>query len=615
MVTTVGQLLVNKALPPEFRDETRVLGKGETDKLLAQIAKAHPDEYREITHRLVQLGRNAAYEEGTTLRLSSIQPVVDKSAVLARVEKEEARIDRDRTLTPEQKQDEREVLFHDAAEELKKATMDAALATDNPFALQVKSKARGNPDQLTGLLTTPGIYQDAKDNVIPLFIGRSYAQGLAPHEYWAATYGARKGVISSKFATRQAGALGKLFGMAVMDAVVTEDDCDTPFGIPVKVDDNDNVGSVLARKTGKFPAGTVVSKDVAAELQKAKYDEILVRSPITCGSKKGVCKQCVGIREGGDFPPVGYHIGLNSASALAEQIAQSSLNVKHSGKKAKGVGSYSGFNVIKNLATVPKTFPDRAILAETDGKVTKVEEAPQGGYYVTVGDQEHYVSADLPLTVKEGDEVEAGDQLSDGIVNPADVVRLKGVGEGRRYFADRLTQAFRETNFSVNRRNAEVLARSIVNHVQVDDPDAEGEHLPGDVVTYGSWAFGYRPRKDAKRLAPKAAIGQYLEEPALHYTVGTRVTRNVANTLQKFDTADVLTHAQPAGVSPVMMSVVKTPEFTDDWMARLSSTYLSKRLMEDVHSGATSNVHGVNPVPGIAKGTEFGQRKGKAFTY
>lgn len=1379
--------MVNRVLPRELQDYGRVLTKGDTDKLLAQLARSDPEAYRDISHKLVQLGRNAAYEEGTTLRLSSILAPMDKTDLIAHIQQQDDRIDADKTMTPEEKQEARETVYAEVNDALKKMTYDSALAADNPFALQVKSKARGNPDQLAALMTTPGVYQDAKDNTIPVFIRHSYAEGLQPHEYWAATYGARKGVIScltydtqvvmadwsirslgslavgdwimgvnrdstvkpvrvsrifyngiqpvyeyvfrknassefvsvkstvkhkfmarvwhagargtprkpgpaeltpigearfcardsrnnyvgqltaglspdatfgisepralllgiilgdgctaastrgaitlscadtkmvedvrpylnafgleldksagsnynwtlrrvgsnidwtdtgknkimnnairawlwsllgnlradqkrlpsivwswdqvscgaliagylatdgcvvrprngrgwisfgstsrellqdiarlleyrfgiwtnpisscsfdcrrpmhqltvthpdaiarlqlllvvpgvkearlkrfdatrsverhadlgcrvqmckyigevpvmdievddpdhmymlanglissnSKFATRQAGYLGKLFGMSVMDSVVTSDDCDTPYGIPVPLDDDDNVGSVLARPAGGFSAGTVITKDVLGALQGKKVDQVIVRSPITCGTRQGVCKQCVGVREGGKFPPMGYHIGLNAASALAEQIAQSSLNVKHcvshytpilyadwsvkqikdvqvgdmvmgcgvdghmrpvkvlnvfdngprecyrtvfqqngthggsewvlestldhkmlstrrvasqldsalngiprvlpvgtkskwfyailpssyddtgltdeplalllgnllgdgcyteavngvhlssadltqidtlqnylnplglklsklqghdyyyrvsgsndtqadrlgnpvrnylekhgmwgkyayekelpevvrtwnnrsiaaligglivtdgsiylsdgknkpsialmstskvmleqvqhllkwrfgilttnittvsfsgkqirglntvkeyfqqhdqyqftitswpmvqkfhqvipligvkqakldslmaayrqhrnnipglvrvrqeyvgmlptmdievdhpdhlfvlanglvvsnSGKKAKGQGAYTGFNVIKNIATVPQTFPDKATVSELDGKVTKIEEAPQGGYHVYVDDQQHYVPQDMAVLVKEGDTLEAGDQLSDGVINPADVVRLKGLGEGRRYFAQRLTQAFRETNFGVNRRNAEVLARSIVNHVQVDDPDAAGEHLPGDVVTYGSWAYGYRPRKDAARVVPKAAIGKYLEEPALHYTIGTRVTKSVADTFKKHGINDVLTHAQPVGVSPAMMSVVKTPEYTDDWMARLSSSYLKTRLLEDVHAGATSNVHGVHPIPGIAKGTEFGESKGKGFTY
>jgi len=271
---------------------------------------------------------------------------------------------------------------------------------------------------------------------------------------------------------------------------------------------------------------------------------------------------------------------------------------------------------VKNMAIIPTTFPHRATVAELDGKIESVEDAPQGGTNIVIGDEVHYVGPELPLHVKKGDTVEAGDQLSGGIVNPADAVRHKGIGEGRRYFADRMTQAFRDSSYKVNRRNVEVLARAMVNHVKIDDPEGAGDQLPGDVATYSNVAHSYRPRKDAQRRSLKAARGQYLEEPALHHTIGSRVTKRMSDQLQQFGVNSVLTHSQPASFTPSMVSVVKTPEYTEDWMARLGSAYLKTRLLEDVQRGAKSQTHGINPIPGIAKGTEFGRPpKGKGFTY
>jgi DNA-directed RNA polymerase subunit beta' len=615
MRTTIGQVIVNDTLPEDLRDYNRVMTKGAADNVLEEVARRYPERYREVSHAMMQRGRHAAFEEGTTLRLSDLISPIDKTESLAHVTKQERAIDADRTSTPDQKSDAKEELYSAIHEYLKGATYDETLKRENPLALQVLAKARGSKDQLTSLMTTPGMYQDSNGRTIPMFIRKSYAEGLDPHEYYAASYGARLGVVSTKSGTRQAGYLGKLMAAAAVDSVVTQDDCGTPYGVPVATDDNDNVGSVLARDTGGIPAGTVLTQSVLAKL-KPDNKEIMVRSPMTCGTHKGVCKQCVGIRESGKFAPIGYNIGLNASSALAEQLAQGSLNLKHSGKKYKGTGDdFSGFDVVKNLATIPSNAPNSATVSELEGKVDSIEEAPQGGSIVTIEGQPHYVSPDMAVRVKVGDNVEAGDALSGGIVNPADVVRLKGIGEGRRYFAGRMTKAFRDSGYGTNRRNVEVLARSLINHVQIDDADAAGQHLQGDVVTYNSWQHGYKPRRDAQTLAPKKAIGRYLEQPVMHYTPGTRVTKSVAQKMGEFGVESVLAHEQPVGISPAMQSVTNVPEFGDDWMARLGSSYLQKRLLEDVHRGAESNVHGLNPLPGIAKGTEFGQQKGKAFTY
>ena len=614
--TTIGQLLVNDALPKEYQDHTRLMSKDAVDDVLAQIVKANPEKYKDISHKLVQLGRHAAFEEGATIKLSSLAPAFDKTEFMDHVAKQERRIARDKTLTPQERDDARILVYGEMQKFLTDRTYDEALAQGNPLATQVKSKARGNPAQLAAMLTTPSVYQDSKDRTIPVFIRRSYAEGLEPHEYWAATYGARKSIISTKFSTRQAGALGKQLGVAVASLVVTKPDCGTPYGIPVGADDKDNLGSVLARNTAGFTAGTVIDKNVLAKMKKDKVENIMVRSPITCNLPEGVCQQCTGIRDGGVFPEIGHHLGYNASSALAEQLAQSQLNQKHSGGQSHGGKAvYSGFDTINSLAQVPKTFPNRAAVADLDGRVNKIEAAPQGGTNITVGDQVHYVGPDLGMQVKEGDHVEQGDQLSDGIINPADAVRYKGIGEGRRYFADRFTQAFRDTKLGVNRRNVEAVARAAIDHVAVNEPEGLGDYLPGDIVKYNALASTYKPRKDARMLNPYKAVGQYLEEPALHYTLGTRITKGVADRLKQFDVESVMAHPTPMGFTPNMVSVTKAPQYEKDWVARLGSSYLETRLLQDVHRGASSNIHGLNPLPGLAKGTEFGKPVGKDFTY
>jgi DNA-directed RNA polymerase subunit beta' len=606
MPTTIGKLLVNQVLPPGFQTDA-VLNKDAADELLARIAEAHPDKYREISHKLMQLGADTVYTEGTTLRLSDTRTPVDRKALLQHVKMQTRRIAADDTLSRDEKEAALAGVFGLVQDDLKKQTYAAALAANNPFALQVKSKARGNQSQLMALMTTPGIYEDADGKVVPTFIQRSYAEGLRPHEYWAATYGARKSVISTKFATRDAGDLGKQFGAAANSTLVTEDDCGTAAGMPVDSDDTDNLGTVLARDTGKFKAGTVITAPVLAELKK-KHEKLVVRSPITCGAKKGVCKQCAGIRETGDFPELGYNIGVNAASALAERIAQSSLNVKHSGGVAgsKGETVYAGFPIVEQLAQVPETFPHLSPLASVDGRVDEIRDAPQGGQIITINGTPHYVPAGRKVYVQPGDTLEAGDQLASGIIDPSEIVRYKGIGEGRRYFAQRMTQAFRDTDYGVNRRNVEVLARSMIDHVVSDDIDGSDATTPGEIASYNTVASQYRPRADASLMEPGSAVGSYLEQPVLHYTIGTKITRNVAKELASFGHNRVMAHKAPPPFTPEMQSLRKVPQHEQDWVARLGSSYLGSGLLKSVHRGAESRLHGMHPVPGIAKGTELG---------
>ena len=395
-----------------------------------------------------------------------------------------------------------------------------------------------------------------------------------------------------------------------IDQVVTTDDCGTTNGIPVSVDDQDNVGAVLQSPAGGFSAGTVITKQVLDQIREKGEDEIVIRSPITCGCKDGLCKKCVGIRENGRFPDIGYNVGVNAASALGERVTQGALNTKHSGRN-DALGSYIGFEGLKNMTTIPKAFDVKASVAGRDGKVTAIEPAPQGGQYVVLDDDRDdriYVPGNLKPSVKVGDVLEAGDAVSTGMVSPADVVQYKGVGEGRRYFMNRFRQVFKESGYGVNRRNVEVLSRALINNVQVENPDSEGSGLPGDIMRYSAWAAGYTPRSDSTHgPVDKTALGRYLEQPVLHYTIGTRVTPSVLKSLKRHKVEDLTTHAYPPGVVPHMVSIVDAPAYSGDWMARLGTSYLKERLLEDVQRGGHSELHSTNPVPSMAKGIELGK--------
>lgn len=796
MLTTVGQVLVNDALPPRFRDYGRVMDSKGIENVLEEIAREAPEEYAGVTKRLMDVGNAAAFDTGTTIRMSDLRPAYDKRPILQALDIAEAKIRSDKTLTDAQKSEMIEKLYDKANGRIMEETYNAELARKNQLALQVASKARGNKVQLAAFVSTPGTYSDPSGKMVPMFIRHSFAEGLTPAEYWAGSFGARNGVVSTKTATAKGGAFGKLLSASAIAQVVTEEDCGTEGGLPVKVDDDDNIGAVLARPAGGYEAGTVITKNVLSDLRKDKrHDEIVVRSPVTCGCKDGVCSRCAGIRETGGFPPIGYNLGTNAASAFAERITQGALNclaegtkvrmadrsvkniedikpgdmvlgcdlngnltptpvlnwydngiqpcfetifrgysydvslkstcihkllcaskevekyyddnirgvydwkflrknddigtnvimpvgetllkthalvinedgdkeyffsstiaflglrhvydieignethlfllenglnvsnTKHSGKSIKGKGQYQGFNMLTSLAKVPKVFPDRATLSTVDGTVTKIEDAPQGGTYVFVDDgsedKRHYVAPGYDLDVKVGDELEAGDQISDGVIDPSELVKYKGIGEGRRYWASRFTQAFRDSGFAANRRNAEVLARTVMNTVKLENEDEAGEGLPGDVLTYTAWSNGFKPRKNSSLVAPTvASIGKYLEQPVLHYTIGTRITPAVIKTMKKFKVDQMMVNDTKPDVTPFMERIEDSNAEKKDWMARLGTTYLKSRLMEDVARGAESHLHSTEPYPGIAKGVEFGdwgqplsKNKSEHFTY
>jgi hypothetical protein len=288
-------------------------------------------------------------------------------------------------------------------------------------------------------------------------------------------------------------------------------------------------------------------------------------------------------------------------------------NSKHSGGVAGQTKGQQGFPVLDRLISIPETFPGGATHAQLDGHVGSVVDAPQGGRYVHVNGERHYVRPDLELKVKPGDEVEAGDVLTDGIPNPAEFVKHKGIGEGARRFLETFTEAAQGAGFRPHRRNLELVTRGLINHVRLDQPT--DRYSAGEILPYAAVEADYRPRDGHQTLEPKAAVGQYLERPVLHYSVGTRVTPSVVRQLGAYGVEQVAAHPEPPPFSPVMVRSHETSNVDQDWLTRGLGIGVEKTLLRGVHRGDYADLGGTSYVPALAEGVGFGQPGKKTTGY
>lgn len=288
-----------------------------------------------------------------------------------------------------------------------------------------------------------------------------------------------------------------------------------------------------------------------------------------------------------------------------------SNSAKHTAGMAAGKKSYSGLPTIIQFTQSPEAFKDRGAVSELDGTVTDVYEAPQGGMYVTVGDHKHYVLPGHEIYVRVGDKVEAGDQLAEGIVDPEDIVRLKGLGEGRLYYAERLNQMLADSGAGTDKRNTEVLARGAIRHIRITNPEGMGSYLPDDLVDYNAAQKTFKAPETAKEMRPKDAIGKYLQKPYLHYTVGTKVTPSVAKKLARNDYNSLLVDDSAPGFEPFMVRLRTASHTNPDWMASLATSSIAKQLNESATRGDDTNIES-NPDyrPRLAVGENFGKNVG-----
>jgi len=611
--TTIGQLLVNEALPKEMRDYTRTLdGKG-VKKLLREIAEKDPDKYREISKKLADVGRDAAYTTGG--QSFSIEHLRPTKSVLASRQRLNRRI-REIMSKDNWDEDKKEAKIIEATAAEHEKLLDGVYADakelGNPLADQVASGARGNKMTLKRLIGGDMLYVDHHDHTIPFPVQQSYGEGLDPASYWAGTYGARKGIIDEKFATMDVGYFSKQLNQLTHRLMVLADDAEEDKtakksrvlrGLPVKTDDPDNEGALLASDMGGYKRNTVLTPKILEDLADQGMERILVRSPTVAGPSSGVYARDVGVRERGDLPPVGDMVGIAAAQALSEKLTQGALSSKHSGGVKGETQSVTGFQHVNQLVQVPKTFKGGAAHAQMDGKVTDITEAPAGGQYVTISGERHFVLPGFGLKVKRGDNVEAGDVISDGIPNPSEIVKHKGIGEGRRYFIDIFADAYRAGKMYANRRNIELLSRSLIDHVEMTDED--DDHVPGDVIPYQQLEAGWQPRDGMRSVAPKLGVGKYLESPVLHYTVGTQIKPSMLPVLDEFGVKNIDVHDEAPPFRPYMVRAQASVGHDPDPLVRFLGSDQKKNLMSAVHRGAVSDTKSTSFVPSLAAGEDF----------
>jgi hypothetical protein len=608
---TAGQLIVNEILPSDMRDMGRVIDKKSLSKLLSELALKHPDKYREISYKLGKIGREAAYSSGgNSFGLKHMRRA--QVAIKAR-QALQGKIDEildDDGIDDKQRDDRIVGLLGKLMKSQQDEIFNESMSENNPLAIQLVGAGRGNKMNLASLRGSDGLYQDHRDRLIPIPVLRSYSQGLSPLEYWAGTYGARQGVMAVKFATQDAGYFGKQLNQIAHRMLVTAAERDkdtlTTIGLPVDTDDNDSEGSLLSLEAGGYPRNTILTPKIIADLRKRGIKRLLVRSPAVSGTPDGgVYANDVGVREFGRRPVTGENVGLAAAQALSEPLSQSQLSAKHTGGVAGESKAVSGFDYIDQLVQVPKTFKGGAAHAEVDGTVQSVQPAPAGGFFVTIDGQKHYVASGFGVTVNKGDKVEAGDVISEGEPNPGLVTQHKGIGEGRRYFINAFRHAMQDAGIKTNRRNIELLARGLINHVRLTDE--HGEFGPDDIVPYSMLESSYEPRTGFKTIHPRGAVGKYLERPYLHYSIGTKIKPSMMKDFDEFGIKSVDIHDDPPPFEPEMVRGAANLQHDPDFMTRMFGSGLKGGLMDAVHRGGSSTELGTSFVAGRARAVDFGR--------
>lgn len=623
METTVGKLLLQRRVPHNLKDfvKTNTLDKKGIGSLFSTLSQGDSGQYRDYVTNLTRVGFEVATRQGSTVPLNDLSPLDDKDEQFAALHK---KLDHIKAGEGTKKEKELKILtaYGDFTNNFEKSLADVGLKKNHTLAKVIKAGARGSMSQYRQTVGASILVNDEKGRPMLEFpVQHSFAEGLTIPEYLAHSYGTRQGAIATKLAIADSGYFSKQLSRSSMPIKVEEHDCGTNNGIPVSTSDRESIGAFLAHPAGTFKKNNEITGAMLSTLADKGIKEIIVRSPITCQSSRrshnwAVCQLCIGKREKGTLPDLDSYIGVTAATALGEPLAQGQLNTKHTaGAAALGKTVASGFKLVEQLANPAQNFQNRAGVAEIDGVVTSIKAAPQGGHYVAIKGTKNevveYIPSGFNVHVKLGTYVEAGDILSEGIVNPSDIVKHKGIGEGRRYYSDVMHKAFAEAGMGVNRRNFEIISKGAIDHVKITHPDGVGDYLPDTIVSYQGIEKNYKPSSTAKHLRIDQALGKYLEEPVLHLTIGTKLSSSLIALLKRHNITSVLVGDEPPPFAPSMLRLLDVPGEVPDWAHQLNSSYLEKRLIKGVNEGISSNLKGPSPILGISYGVGFGNKIGE----
>ena len=593
-MATFGEHLVENVLPAEYHGRGPFT-KAKLHEVLVEIAKKHPEKYPRIVSELKRIGDEIATVDGLSVGLDDIAPhYATRDSLISSISTGFHRrnpAEKDKALLAAQN-----------------AMVDHAKSHQGTMGEMVRSGGRGNAAQLMKIVGAPVLARDDKDRIIRWPILRGYSEGLKPSEAWATNTEARVNEIKARLSVTEPGDLGKILINNMNDKLVTIPDCGTKNGISMNACDSHIVDRYLAHASTDpmLAAGTLLTPQVAQKLNCSK--NVVVRSPMTCEAPHGVCQKCQGLSPSGQLHGIGTNVGVRAAQALAEPLTQVALSSRHASSVRTGTGDDKapvGIKGVRQLLEIPESFMNKATVAEHEGKVTRIENAPQGGKYVWVNGTQHYVPPSLRVTTRIGAQVEAGDSLSDGVPRPNDIVKHKGLGVGRQYLVDTLHATYKRAGTDVDKRHLETLASTVMNHVYVADP-GNGDHgfMRGDVINYNRYKASLANSRNSVPL--KDSIGETLADNLLHFTAGTLITPSVRDALTKQGIKEVHVATSGPHVEPWMRPASRTPLLNPDFLGRLSHRYLKESLLEGAHRGDTSDTQGYSPGAAYAAGTTFG---------
>lgn len=562
LITTVGKLIFNEILPNSFpyineptrsnleietpekyfldpganvHEEIKKLDliqpfkKGILGDIIAEIFKRFKiSETSKMLDKMKDLGFSFSTKAGITVGVSDIVVLQEKGVLL-----DEAQLKVDNVLkqfrrgliTEDERYDRVISIWSDVKDVIQDKLIES-LSNENPIYMMSDSGARGNPSNYTQLAGMRGLMANPAGRIMELPIKSSFREGLTVLEYFISTHGARKGLADTALKTADSGYLTRRLVDVAQDVIVREADCGTDRGLTVRalMHGPEMIEPLIDRLIGrtlfetiKHPEtgevivseGEVISEDQAKQIVDAGIEEAKIRSVFMCNTKHGVCQECYGRNLAtGDDVEVGEAVGIIAAQSIGEPGTQLTMRTFHT-------GGVAGDDITQGLPRIQELFEARnpkgqAVISKIDGIVQELKEVRDRQVIVIKGDDEE-VEHPIPYNARQrfsvGDEVTAGEELTEGSVDPKELLVVKGVEAVQNYLLREVQRVYRLQGVEIGDKHVEVMVRQMLRKIRVTD-SGDTDVLPGSLLELHQF-------KEANEEALKQDLQPAVGEPVL----------------------------------------------------------------------------------------------------
>ncbi len=505
---TVGRLIYNEGIPqdlgfvdrsdPEKAFDLEIdfpVIKKNLGTIIAKCINVHGlSKSAEVLDYIKATGYKYSTKGAITVSVADVAVPEAKKEILAKADQDVENIRKQfkrGLITNEERYDAVIKVWEKATKDVTEAMKDN-FDDLNPIYMMAQSGARGNMNQLKQIAGMRGLMADTSGKAVEIPIKSCFREGLDALEYFISSHGARKGLADTALRTADSGYLTRRLVDVSQDLIIREDDCGTHDGIEVEEirDGNQVLEKLDERLVGRYlvedlydpetkellcDTNTMISDDLAKKIMNSGIKKVKVRSILGCRSKYGACSKCYGMGLATrQRVAIGESVGIIAAQSIGEPGTQLTMRTFHTGGVAGG-------DITQGLPRVEELFEARnpkglATITEIDGKVTINDDKKRKEVTVVGKDdaKTYVIPFGSKLKVKEGDEIKAGAPLTEGSINPNDILAINGPEGVYNYIISEVQKVYRNQGVDINDKHIEVITKQMLNKVRVEDAGETG---------------------------------------------------------------------------------------------------------------------------------------------